>query len=738
MELLKLELTSFLGYKYEAIDFSKIHGVTFFTGKLGEDSTKSNGAGKSAIWDAVSWCLFGESRVADDDGLIHSQDPMMSVTFMFRFDNNIYHVDRSKKRGKTQSLKFTQEIAGNFDNSYTGNSIKETQAKIIDVLGMNFDMYEATVFARQGKMDGFASQLPSLRKKMFRAILNIGKYEIWAKEAKKSADESETQCTVLRSAIVQLDSEIKMLTVTDAHVVDRKNLLNEVQAKLKNVEADIAEQLKILTELQASRRMMDREQDTNDQLKLDIDRLTKQISYVDVNEKDDIAKIAKEKDGDLVLIANEDKVRSILDEINKSINKEEEARSKYDLDNQQIESSENEMSRIAGMIRDLEADLVKLRTRLTNVQNIGDKCPFCSSVLDDAKRAFLEESITTEGVGKSEKKNKLQVEYDDLKVKSDILKKNVKDVNAGVSKIKELDRDKARYDSELLNIGIAKNRVDYSETRLTETKSSYMRQRLEMNFEITRKKADLERSDVAIAEYKERLKEVEKIESALESLNQVKSTYVNEERKVAEELHRLEYELETKKKKEEILIFRTVKLDKVTMDLFVYAELYKAFGKDGIPLLIIENALAELQSEVSKQLDVLTDGSVTVKFNTQKELKSGELADALDIIVTDHEGSRDFNLYSGGEKMRVSLSIRLGLAKLLSRRAGKRFDFFAVDEISDLDVHGMLKFVEAINLVQKEFKQVFVISHIDTIKDQFDQVIQVIKTEKDGSKVYIN
>jgi exonuclease SbcC len=179
-----------------------------------------------------------------------------------------------------------------------------------------------------------------------------------------------------------------------------------------------------------------------------------------------------------------------------------------------------------------------------------------------------------------------------------------------------------------------------------------------------------------------------------------------------------------------------VKIDKAKQDYFIYTELTNAFGKDGIPLLVIENALAELQSEVQKQLEIMTDGAVMVEFRTQKELKSGKMSDTLDILVSDREGIRDFNLYSGGERMRVALAIRLGLSKLLSRRAGKRFDILIIDEISDLDIHGMGKFVELIHQVAQDYKQIFVVSHIDELKDRFQQVIQVVK-DKNGSKVFM-
>ena len=60
---LKLDLTNFLSYRETTVlDFASIHTACI---------SGANGAGKSTILDAMTWALFGKSRVKSDDDLVN-------------------------------------------------------------------------------------------------------------------------------------------------------------------------------------------------------------------------------------------------------------------------------------------------------------------------------------------------------------------------------------------------------------------------------------------------------------------------------------------------------------------------------------------------------------------------------------------------------------------------------------------------------------------------------------------
>lgn len=168
-----------------------------------------------------------------------------------------------------------------------------------------------------------------------------------------------------------------------------------------------------------------------------------------------------------------------------------------------------------------------------------------------------------------------------------------------------------------------------------------------------------------------------------------------------------------------------------------YKLLEKAFGKDGIPALLIEAALPELEKEANEILYQLSDGGMSVQFATQREYKDAkreDLKETLDILISDGVAVRDYETYSGGETFRVNFAVRLALSKFLSRRAGARMQFLVIDEgFGTQDDQGRDRLVAAINLVSMEFAKVLVITHVPALKDAFPVMIEVRKGESGSS-----
>jgi len=173
-----------------------------------------------------------------------------------------------------------------------------------------------------------------------------------------------------------------------------------------------------------------------------------------------------------------------------------------------------------------------------------------------------------------------------------------------------------------------------------------------------------------------------------------------------------------------------------------YRQLEQAFGKDGIPALLIEQALPEIETRANDVLERLSDGLMTVRFITQaayKEKKREDLKETLDIQISDGAGTREYELYSGGEAFRVNFAVRLALAEVLAQRAGARLQTLVIDEgFGSQDAHGRQRLVEAINLVRKDFAKILVITHIDELKDAFPTRIEVEKTASGSRALVIN
>ncbi len=156
-----------------------------------------------------------------------------------------------------------------------------------------------------------------------------------------------------------------------------------------------------------------------------------------------------------------------------------------------------------------------------------------------------------------------------------------------------------------------------------------------------------------------------------------------------------------------------------------------AFGKDGVPAMLIEQALPELQEQANEVLHKLSDHTMSVTFSTQREYKDKKREDkreTLDILISDGSSTRDYETFSGGEAFRVNFAIRLALSRVLSRRAGAKMQTLVIDEgFGNQDRHGRQLLIEAINMIQDDFEKILVITHIEELKDQFPNRVEVSK-----------
>ena len=120
---------------------------------------------------------------------------------------------------------------------------------------------------------------------------------------------------------------------------------------------------------------------------------------------------------------------------------------------------------------------------------------------------------------------------------------------------------------------------------------------------------------------------------------------------------------------------------------------------------------------------------MAVTFSTQREKVTGGTMETLDIGIADELGTRNYEMYSGGEAFRINFAIRVALSKMLARRAGAHLETLFVDEgFGTQDADGRARLVEAINVIKDDFALILVITHIDELKDAFPVHINVEKT----------
>jgi len=169
-----------------------------------------------------------------------------------------------------------------------------------------------------------------------------------------------------------------------------------------------------------------------------------------------------------------------------------------------------------------------------------------------------------------------------------------------------------------------------------------------------------------------------------------------------------------------------------------YDKLAKAFGRDGIPHKIVGNAVPELRAEANHLLGILTDDRLSLEIELQRESKSRTVKETLDITVWNAASKRAYEMYSGGERLRIDFALRIALSRLLARRANTRLETLVIDEgFGSQDADGRLRLVEAILKVQKDFRRILVITHMDELKDLFPTRVEVEKDPIEGSRVRV-
>lgn len=240
-----------------------------------------------------------------------------------------------------------------------------------------------------------------------------------------------------------------------------------------------------------------------------------------------------------------------------------------------------------------------------------------------------------------------------------------------------------------------------------------------------------------LKEYVTAVKTLEAMEAELPDLDEAERTWMN-----AQELENLvNQEVGAARQKVDILGDLRVRKkkfekerDELGLQIGRYKSLERAFGKDGVPALLIEQALPLIEDKANQLLGRLSDDTMRLRFETQAKYKAEkrkDLRETLEIQVSDGAGERDYEMYSGGEAFRVNFSLRLALSEVLAQRMGARLQMLVIDEgFGSQDALGRQRLIQAINTVRPDFAKILVITHLDELKDAFPTRIEV---EKSGS-----
>jgi DNA repair protein SbcC/Rad50 len=176
-----------------------------------------NGVGKSAIFDAITYCLFEQHRNGQRyaDKLTHHGRDGFSVSFEFEFRGVNYRINRNRLRKKATQSVNVLDAEGNAQpvpNVHNGSALTDW---VVETLGLTYETFTKSVLLKQGESDLIVGAKGTERMELLKNILGVKKYETLSELAKEHWDTAKTKKTQLANQSQQLP-DISEVMVAEA------------------------------------------------------------------------------------------------------------------------------------------------------------------------------------------------------------------------------------------------------------------------------------------------------------------------------------------------------------------------------------------------------------------------------------------------------------------------------------------------------------------------------------------
>jgi exonuclease SbcC len=698
---IKLSVRNFMCYgdNVSPLDFQGLH-VACLCG--------DNGNGKSALLDAMTWALWGKARAKTDDELIHLGRTEMAVEFEFALEQERYRVIRKRTRPGVSRAGHPfldlQIAAGHEFRSIAGNSIRETEQRIIEILRMDYDTFTNSAYLLQGHADEFTKKLPSQRKQILADILALSRYDELEERAKGHARWGEGREKVLDSEIKTIDEEL-------LHKGEYENELREIGEAIAEQEEDRRKQEEVVNALARQKSELDIKRQQLREIEERIKQAQETISSFEGQVREHRQRVERYEK---VLEGYEEEMAKVHAQLADLV----KAREGLEEKRESAQKMSNRIHLLTSTNAHLKEEMRELRGKIDMLAQEEAKCPLCGTELGVEGRERIMENYEAEG----QEKKKAFRNYED---EARRLESESKALNGEISTLEGKIREgQAQFESQ--------QRTLNKEHAEAEVSLPQEREALERAEEaLGRWLSTLEGDTARLESLKGELAGFPKLEAGLSTAQKDLDDMTRRQARARQIFGGVQEKLQRCATLEHSREGKRVELEGLLEEKDIYDELAAAFSKKGIQALIIDTALPEIEEEANRLLARMTDNRMHVKMETQRayRAKREESIETLDINISDELGMRRYEMYSGGEAFRIDFALRIALSKLLARRAGAPLSTLIIDEgFGTQDSSGREKLVEAINSIQDDFDKILVITHIEELKDAFPSRIEVIKT----------
>ena len=664
----KFEWSNMFSYGEDNIvDFTKLNGII--------GMFAPNASGKSALLDSLSFCLFDTSaRAFKADRVLNNKKNSFSCRINFEINETDYYIERKGKKLRNGHVKVNVDFWMIDDNndkvSLNGDQRRTTNANIRRVIG-SYEDFVLTALSLQNNSTVFIDKTQKERKDLLAQFMGMGVFD----QLYTAANENVSDISAILRDFNKTDYD------TDLADIEKSD------KQYKDVQKDLRSQKKTLT---------NRQKELSDQ----VFKLTKKLRPVDESIMD-IEKLEDDKiEAEIQLDSIDTRLGALVATTEENKTKITELKNRIqDYSDSNVNDKYHELSELEDRKSESKVEIDKLkievRNKLDKIEKLGnltwnDDCDDCMS------NPFTLDAMET--------KEKLS----GYKVRTEKVLSKLAGIEEKIENMGDIHNEKIDFDRSietLKNVEINQNKLESEEVLLSERKKNTLSQ--------------VSLQEEKIEKYHESKNDIvynKQIEEEIESLRNSVDDLDYQVETIDKKIQTIHGEIQINITNKKNIIETMNRVENLETEYEAYNFYMDAVKRDGIPYELIEKALPTIEGEVN---DILAQ---MVEFGIVLEMDGKNINTYL---AYDDDNVWPLELSSGMERFISSLAMRVGLINVCNL---PRANFLAIDEgFGNMDSDNLNSVYMLFQYLKSQFQFAFVVSHIESMRDTVDSLLEITK-----------